>query len=83
MSRLNDTNALSVRPSREGGEITRSVRKIDNGFLIRESSFDEKTGDYKCSEQYSKDVPGAEASPRSGVGQETLSDTKRYLGSDV
>jgi hypothetical protein len=87
-SRLNDTAAISSRSAGSGVDHTISSRKIDNGFIIRESSYNEQTGKYTSSEQFSKDAPritpgrvDVGASP-DGAGN-TLAATKRYLGGDV
>lgn len=82
MSRLNDTNALISRPLAEGECETREVRKIDNGYITRTSSYG-PSGSYRSSESFSPDVPGASGGARSGVGNEGLADVKSYLGSDV
>lgn len=85
MARLNDTNALVERPYRVGGSTTQSVRKIDNGFLVCESSYDDDTGVSKYSERFVADVPGGDGmrGNRSGVGPEGLGDVKKYLGDAV
>jgi hypothetical protein len=41
-----------------------SVRKIDNGYLVREWSSNERTGSYKSSEHYSRDLPASPALER-------------------
>lgn len=85
MSKLNNTRAIAEKPLRGGSTRTTSVEKIDNGYLTRTSEWNDKTGQYKSSTEYSKDVPGNEGADRArgGVGCESLSDTKSYLGSDV
>ena len=85
MARLNDTSALVSQPMRNGGTVTKSVRKIDNGYITKTSEYNDKTGQYKCASEYSKDVPSANGGgrARSGVGSEGLSDVKNYLGKDV
>lgn len=85
MSRLNDTAAIAKAPLRNGGTRTVSVEKIDNGYLTRTSEYNDKVGSYKSSTTYSREAPSGDAddSKRGGVGCEGLSDTKKYLGSDV
>lgn len=86
MSRLNDTAGLTARPLEGEMERTQRVRKIDNGFIVSNSSYNSSTGEYKCSEEYSSSPPkgmGGGTSSRSGVGDEGLSDTKKYLGRNV
>lgn len=85
MTRLNDTAALTGQALRDGDCVTREVRKIDNGFIVRTSSYS-KAGDYKSSEKYvreSAEARGGDADDYGAAGCETLSDTKKYLGSDV
>jgi hypothetical protein len=85
MPRLNDTKALRAEPFSDVEKTTR-VRKIDNGYITSSSSYNQKTGDYKCSEKFSASAPKDEddyAGSRAGVGNESLSDTKKYLGGDV
>jgi len=85
MPRLNDTKALRAEPFADVEKTTR-VRQIDNGYITTHSSFNQKTGDYKCSEKYSAGAPKDEddyAGNRAGVGNESLSDTKKYLGNGV
>lgn len=55
---LNDTIAVTAIPAfqPEHNETqTKSVRKIDNGFIVSSSSF--KDGRYECSEEYSSSPP--------------------------
>ena len=80
--RMSDTAGLTASPSGIGTSVTKEVRKIDNGFIERTSSFNDKTGSYKSSEVFkpTANSPG----PSSGaVGNESLSDVKSYLGGDV
>lgn len=81
MSRLNDTVSLVKNGTTSMGRRTTSVRKIDNGYLHEDSYYNEKTGQYECSEQFSTS-PNMEVK-KSSVGDEGLSDVKRYLGKDV
>lgn len=45
-----------MAPSKANEEVTVNVRKIDNGFIIRRSSYDDK-GNYKSSEHFSATAP--------------------------
>lgn len=84
MPKLNNTNALRAEPIGGDVEKTTRVRAIDNGYVTTRSSYNQKTGDYKSSEEYSKSMPSGDANgSRCGVGNESLSETKRYLGGDV
>jgi len=81
--RLNDTRALTEQPSRYGEDHTVSTRKIDNGYLVRESSCDPRTGEYRSSEQFYKEPPriiparvARGQNPDQGSG---LADTMKYL----
>lgn len=63
--RLSDTAAIAG-PMSEGGDYSSrsvSVEKIDNGFLIRESTCDGK-GNYSSSCEYSEKRPSLDAEPR-------------------
>jgi len=84
MPRLNDTTALRAEPFADVEKTTR-VRAIDNGYITTHSTYNQKTGNYQCSEEYSASPPkdSAMGAARSGVGNESLSDTKKYLGGDV
>lgn len=59
--RLNDTGAIQAMPvnslNREESR-TQSVRKIENGFIVCDSSY--KDGRYESREYYSKDAPRAD-----------------------
>jgi len=81
--RLNDTRALVDQPPRYGENHTVSTRKIDNGFLVCESSCDPKTGEYRSSEQFYKEAPRV-IPPKVARGQNpdagsALADTMKYL----
>lgn len=82
--RLNDTAPIASRPFEAGIEHTVRTEKIDNGYLIKRSSYNGETGAYKCSTEFSKSVPNI-SPPKiqrdaagSGDGN-TLADTKNYL----
>ena len=57
MGRKNDTAALVASPPQGGMDHTISVRKIDNGYLVRSSSFNDQTGEFKSAETFSKNAP--------------------------
>lgn len=84
MPRLNDTKALRAEPFADVEKTTR-VRQIDNGYITSHSTYNQKTGNYQCSEEFSASPPKGDAmgGVRAGVGNESLSDTKKYLGGDV
>jgi hypothetical protein len=54
--RLSDTNALVENPGSAVSH-TVSTRKIDNGWLIRQSSYNEDTGECRSSERFSDRAP--------------------------
>lgn len=83
--RLNDTSALTARPMEGCLEKTRSVRKIDNGYLVRESTYNSMTGECRSRESYSKKPAGIGGESPSLVGNEgeaSLRDTMQYLNND-
>lgn len=56
-SRLNDTAALTSRPMEAGMSHSVSARKIDNGFIVSESTCNPKTGEYRSTEHFSEKAP--------------------------
>ena len=81
--RLNDTRAV-VDMSTNGGGASHSIssEKIENGWLIRQSSSDPRTGEYRCSTSFSANqprlIPGRAV--RNGMGGNGgLKDTMDYL----
>ena len=81
--RLNDTRALTEQPARYGEDYTISTRKVENGYIVRESSCDPRTGEYKSIEQFYEQAPkiiparvSRGKNPDAGSG---LADTMRYL----
>lgn len=84
--RYSDTVAIAGLPLGAEVERTQRVRKIDNGYLTCDSEYNPSTGSYKSSEKFSESPPkglGMNSAPRGTVGDESLSDTKTYMGSDV
>lgn len=89
MARLNDTRALVDRPPRGGEEYHVSTRKIDNGYLVRESICTD-TGEYKSSEKFMSDppriIPGRVKGQRNGstdaAGSNGLGDAVQYAGKE-
>lgn len=79
MGRLNDTAAL--RGPSSCCDISVSTRKIDNGYIKSTSSYNQKTGAFKSSEEFV--TRPSDEPDRGAVGNEGLGDTKRYLGDDV
>lgn len=84
MARLNDTAGLTRRPSSDV-EHTISVKKIDNGHIVRSSTYNCGTGEYKSSEMFSKNPPKIGGMPSADVpadaaGSRGLAGTKKYLG---
>jgi len=81
MPRLNDTAALVALPSDGATEHTVSVKKIDNGYLTRTSSYNYETGECRSNEQFSTEKPriNPPGVSRDAAGSNSLSDTKRYL----
>ena len=83
--RLSDTASLVARSPEGEMERTQRIRKIDNGYLVSDSTYNPRTGVCKSSEKFSVSPPkGFEGMNSSGaVGNEGLADTKSYLGKDV
>jgi hypothetical protein len=83
--RLDDTRALTDRPSRGGESHHISTQKIDNGFLITRSVCTD-TGDYKTQTLFSPSEPQVRTQvvgrpDKSGiVGNESAEDASKYLG---
>lgn len=86
MSRLNDTAALVSRGPEAGIRHTISSRKIDNGYIVEQSRCNPATGEYSCTENFTREPPRIVA-PRldgrhkvvSGDGPDALKDTVGYL----
>lgn len=56
--RLNDTGALQLPiPSSESATCSTSVRKIDNGYLVRTERYGSGPGNYQCTERFSAEKP--------------------------
>lgn len=85
--RLNDTAAITGRSATSNIEHSISTRKIDNGYIVRESSCDPNTGEYKSSERFMKNaptiVPAKVSRGPSPDGPNSLADAKSYLGDNV
>jgi len=81
--RLNDTAALTAAPARYGQDYNVSSRKIENGYVVRESMCDPQTGEYRSSERFSKEqpkiVPAKVSRGGAGEGPSALADTMKYL----
>lgn len=56
-SRLDDTAALVANPMGSGESHSVSTRKIENGYLVCESSCNPRTGEYTSSERFSAEEP--------------------------
>lgn len=83
VKKLNNTNAIVERPRNAGENHSISTRKVDNGYVVSESSYNPKTMEYRNSESFQqsppKIIPGrvdSSPSPDSGGG---LRDTMSYL----
>lgn len=94
MARLNDTQGLTARPFAGGEEHSVSSRRIDNGYLVRTSTCNPETGEYKSSERFMASQPNitaprvdgrqvGSASRAGSVGDEGLAGTRSYLGGKV
>lgn len=84
--RLNDTAAITGRAAMSNVEHSISTRKISNGYIVRESSCDPNTGEYKSSETFMKNAPKVvppKVSRGSPDGPNSLADAKSYLGDNV
>lgn len=82
MARLNDTKSL-VASNGMGVEHSVSTRKIDNGFIVCESTCNPSTGEYRRSERFMRDPPKVVPAKVVRGGREpsqTLADTMNYLG---
>lgn len=78
--RLNDTAAIAALP--EDSEMTRttSVRKISNGYLVRESTCNPGTGEYRSNERFSRKPLSVETDrPVDAAGSAGLSETMDYM----
>jgi hypothetical protein len=75
--KLNDTSALTRLG--DEGEYSMSVRKIENGFITRESVCDAKG--YRCSETFSERAPNIR-SAKDAAGSEGGGATMRYLNEE-
>lgn len=67
---------------KDRGSKTVEVRKIDNGYIRRESKYSDD-GDYDCKESYSQHNPGFESSPRAEratVSDSSLKGAFNHLG---
>ena len=90
MRRLNDTEALVERPFQAGEEHTISTRKIANGYLVRQSSYNPNTGECHSAETFTKNPPKIKAPSLDGRQKgpapdnaNSLADAAAYLGKDV
>jgi hypothetical protein len=83
--RLNDTAAIAATPPSGNQEHSISVRKIDNGFIARSSTFNSGTGECKSSEQFfssaPKIIPARVARSMDADAGGGLADTMAYLNS--
>lgn len=77
--RLNDTKALVsvAAPSEQNEEVTVSVRRIDNGYVKRVSSYG-PGGGYECKEEYSAEKPSAMPTSENSSGK-SLKGATRFL----
>lgn len=84
--RLSDTARLASTPSDPGESHSISSRKIDNGYLVSQSSYNPGTGAYTCAERFVKNPPrlmppkldGRQGSAGND-GPEALSDAVAYM----
>lgn len=86
--RLNDTVALTGVPRSGSVEHTIRSRKIENGYVVCESTCNPDTGEYRTTERFMKNAPTiVPAKVSRGVSPDgqgsSLADTVRYLGKDV
>lgn len=77
-STLNNTAALVSRGPDGGEEHSISVRKIENGFLTRQSSYNPGTGECHSSETFSKSRPEIRP-PRVRGGAGELADSRNAM----
>lgn len=80
---LNSTEAISGKGYQAGEHHSISTRKIENGYVVDITSCNPGTGEYKCSEIFTKEPPNIKPpdfTGRRGKGiNNALSDTKTYL----
>lgn len=85
--RLSDTASLVGKSPGGGENYNISLRQVDNGYVVCQSSCDPHTGEYRSSEQFYKERPRIMA-PRVArgvspdVGEGGLRDTMNYLNND-
>lgn len=86
MARLNDTRAIAESPS--SGEIEHSIRsrKVGEGYVVSNSTYNSSTGEHKCNEEYYSSppriIPGRVArsgAQKDAAGSRGLSDTMDYM----
>ena len=65
--RLSDSAALTQAPA-SGEDHSISVRAIDNGYLVRTSTYNSRTGDCRSSEKFSATPPKV-VPPKVGRGE--------------
>lgn len=78
MARLNDTRALTDRPMASGESQSISVEKIQNGFIVCESSCNPHTGEYKSTRHFTP-APPTVAQKSDQMSESSLQDTMDYL----
>lgn len=71
MTRLNDTSAIVNKmptpgPSATAKSLNVDVRPITNGYIVRESNYNDKDG-YSCSETYSASHPMNKGNDKTGM----------------
>lgn len=91
--RLSDTAPITRRGLEAGENHTVSTRKIEGGYIVSQSTSNPNTGEYRCTEKFTKNPPRITPAKVDGrqmsgeatgsAGNESLADTKAYLGKDV
>jgi len=82
-ARPSDTAAITARPMRAGTDQSVSIRKIDNGYLVRESSSNDRTGEYKSSEHFSATLPVVPTlERREEASESSLREAVEYMKGD-
>lgn len=82
--RLSDTASLTNSPAEAGESHHISTRKIDNGYIVNQSTCNPRTGEYRSSEAFMatppRVIPGRVARGPAPDSSESLREARDYLG---
>lgn len=79
--RLSDTAALVAGPASGSVEHSISTRKIDNGYIVRTSSYNNETGECRSSETFSPRAPNIDPPRVRGNGNDASSSLSKAIQS--